>query len=186
VSVRGFATREFELMLLRRMADLQPLLVEDAVAAIGSTREQYMAAHNRWQSMLRSRTAPRGIDLYRAVLGPPLSEREIAVGDVTVVAYAWPMPPLWPDLAWEAVIGAGNVVLNAWLVRPPGSPVPQLPPADQLAPWSCVIGDVLQAYPDARQRNPDVPSQWLVEVGDVTLRFVHGLLQTVEHHERGQ
>jgi hypothetical protein len=45
---------------------------------------------------------------------------------------------------------------------------------------------VLQAYPDARQRNPDVPSQWLVEVGDVTLRFVHGLLQTVEHHERGQ
>jgi hypothetical protein len=30
-----------------------------------------------------------------------------------------------------------------------------------------------------------VPSQWLVEVGDVTLRFVYGLLQTVERQERG-
>jgi hypothetical protein len=181
VIVKGFATREFQLMLLRRMADLQPLLVEDACAAIGATRAQYMAAHNRWQSMLRSRTAPRGLDLYRAVLGPPSSEREIPVGDVTVVAYTWPMPPLWPDLAWEAIVGASNVVLNAWLVRPPSSnAMPAPPPADQLEPWSCVIDDVLRAYPGAQQRNPDIPSQWLVEVDGVTLRFVHGLLCGIE------
>lgn len=178
--MKGFATREFELMLLRRMADFQPLLVEDAYTAMGATREQYMAAHNRWQSMLRSRTAPRGLDLYRAVLGPPLSERETPVGDVSVTAYAWPMAPLWPDLVWEAVIGDGGVVLNAWLVRPPTRPVPPLPAPSQLAPWSCVITDALAAYPGAQPRNPDVPSQWIVEVDAVTLRFVHGLLQTVE------
>src|ERR1700754_2990992 len=79
-SMKGFARREFQLVLLRRMADFQRDLVEDAYTAIGLTRREYLAAHTRWQRMLRSRRAPRGIDLYRAVLGPPDTERTQQLG----------------------------------------------------------------------------------------------------------
>jgi hypothetical protein len=49
--MRGFARREFQLMLLRRMADFQPELVARAYAKAGATRADYLAAHNRWQSL---------------------------------------------------------------------------------------------------------------------------------------
>lgn len=174
--MRGFATREYQLMLLRRMADFQPLLVEDAYTAFGATRAQYLAAHNRWQSMLFSKRAPRGLDLLQAVLGPPESARPVPVGDVAVTACYWRLP-LWPELRWEALIGDGDVVLNAWLVRP--EPLTNLPPPSELPPWSCVIGDALHSYEDAQQVNPDVPVQWLVRAGGRELWFVHGLLQLV-------
>lgn len=174
--MRGFATREFQLMLLRRMADFQPLLVEDAYTAIGATRAEYLAAHNRWTSMLYSRRAPRGIDLLRAVLGPPESERPEPVGDVTLSAYSWRLP-MWPELRWEALVGDGGVVLNSWLVRP--APLAVLPPPPDLPPWSIVVGDAVRAYADGRQINPDVPFQWLVRVGRWDLWFAHGLLQDV-------
>jgi hypothetical protein len=175
--VKGFARREFELMLLRRMADLQPDLVEAACAEVGVTHGQYMAAHNRWQSMLHSRRAPQGLDLLQAVLGPPQTEREIHIGDATVIAHTWPLAGLWPDLCWEAIIGVGGVVLRGWLVREPGRPVPELA-LQRLAPWSCVVGDVLARFPGAQQSDPQIPSQWLVQVDGTDLRFVHGLLQT--------
>jgi hypothetical protein len=144
---------------------------------MGATRAQYMAAHNRWQTMLHSKRAPRGIVLLRAVLGPPQSEATVPVGDVRLTACQWQLP-MWPDLRWEALVGDGGVVLNSWLVRPQPLPLPDLPPLSQLGPWSCVVGDAL-AYEGAQQVNPDVPFQWLVRVGGRELWFVHGLLQTV-------
>jgi len=179
--VKGFARREFELMLLRRMADLQPDLVEAACAEVGVTHRHYMAAHNRWQSMLHSRRAPQGLDLLQAVLGPPQTEREIHIGDVTVTACTWRLAGLWPGLCWEAVVGVQDVVLRGWLVREPGLPVPELPSLpERLAPWSCVVGDVLARFPGAQQSDPQIPSQWLVQADLVRLRFVHGLLQTTD------
>jgi hypothetical protein len=178
--VKGFARREFQLMLLRRMADFQPLLVEDAIAALGATRAQYMAAHNRWQFMLHSKRAPRGLELYLAALGPPDAEIARQVGDVTVTAFQWPLAGLWPELRWEAVVGVNDVVLHGWLARTSGSPVPALPALARLAPWSCVVGDVLEHHPEASQRDPDIPTQWLVEQDGCQLWFVHGLLQAVQ------
>jgi hypothetical protein len=179
----GFARREFQLMLLRRMADYQPELVDAAVAELGATPAQYRAAHNRWQSMLRARRAPSGLALYRAVLGPPAEERAVEFGDVAVVACTWPLPGLWPELRWQAVVGAAGVVLEARLVRA-GAAVAELPAPPRLAPWSCVIEDVVDRWPQARQIDPDVPSRWLVELDDrgATWRlwFVHGLLQLTE------
>ena len=166
-------------MLLRRMADFQPQLVEAARYELQASHPEYMAAHNRWQSMLHSRRAPRGLDLYRAVLGPPDSERAERVGDVTVTACAWRLPGLWPDLRFETIVGAGDVVLHGWLVRAPGSPVPRLGEPAGLAPWSCVVGDVAARFPQARQADPDIPTQWLVAVDGHQLWFVHGLLQVV-------
>jgi hypothetical protein len=178
--VNGFARREFQLMLLRRMADFQPHLVEAARFELEATHAEYMAAHNRWQSMLHSRRAPRGLDLYRAVLGPPDAERIERVGDVTVTACDWRLPGLWPDLRWETIVGAGNVVLHGWLVRPPGNPLPELGEPTDIAPWSCVVGDVVARLPGAVQKDPDIPHQWLVTVDSHQLWFVYGLLQLVK------
>ena len=185
--MKGFARREFGLMLLRRMADFQPHLVEASLEELGASRAQHMAAHNRWQTMLHSRRAPRGLDLYRAVLGPPDAERAERVGDVTVTACSWRLCfcarakqcCLWPDLRWEVIVGAANVVLQGWLVRAPASPVPELKDPANLAPWSCVVGDAVARYPGAQQADPDIPTQWLVAVDGHQLWFVHGLLQTV-------
>src|SRR5262245_6308042 len=169
-------------MLLRRMADYQPELVARACAELGASPGRYRAAHNRWQSMLRTRRAPRGFALYRAVLGPPDDRALIEIGDVTVTACRWRLAGLWADLRWQALVGEADVVLGAALVRP--GDVPELPPVPELRPWTCVIGDATQRWPDARQIDPDVPTRWLVEIDDagVTWRlwFVHGLLQLVE------
>ncbi|HCT79158.1 MAG TPA: hypothetical protein DGG94_01975 [Micromonosporaceae bacterium] len=181
--MKGFARREFQLMLLRRMADFQPELVADACAALGASHTQYMAAHNRWQSMLISTRAPRGLGLYQAALGPPDTERAVLHGDVTVTACTWHLPGLWRDLRWEAMVGENGVVLHGWLVRAADARAPKLPAPDLMKPWSCVVGDVLTQFPTARQANPDVPSQWLVHLNtreglSWQLWFVYGLLQT--------
>jgi len=179
--MRGYGRREFELMLLRRMADYQPELVARACAELGATQAQYRAAHNRWQSMLRATRAPRGLALYAAVLGPPEDREAIEFGDVTVTACRWRLAALWPDLRWQALVGEADVVLEAALVRPDAAP--ELPPVPELRPWTCVIGDVTRRWPDARQIDPDVPTRWLVEVDQPCatwrLWFVHGLLQLV-------
>jgi hypothetical protein len=178
----GFARREFQLMLLRRMADYQPDLVAWAIAELGATPVQYRAAHNRWQSLLRARRAPGGLTLLRAVLGPPDDLSTIEVGDVTVTSCSWGLAGLWPDLRWRALVGEADVVLDAALVRP--GEVPALPPVADLRPWSCVVGDALARLHGAREIDPDVPTRWLVEAEQDgvmwRLWFVHGLLQAVE------
>jgi hypothetical protein len=173
--VHGFARREFNLMLLRRMADYQPDRVARAYAKLGATHREYMAVHNRWTTLVRSRRAPRGLALLTAVLGPPDSELEKPWGDVTTAVCTWRLTDLWPDLRWEAIVGHAGVVLHETLVRAAGSPVPE-----RLDPWAAVVGDVLRRYPDARQIDPEVASRWLVEAGGVRYWFVHGLLQLVE------
>lgn len=160
-------------MLLRRMADFQPLLVEEAIARLGATHAEYMQAHNRWQFMLHSKRAPRGLALHPAALGPPDTTEDRRVGDVVVTAHSWRLPGLWPDLRWEAVAGVQDVVLHGWLTRASGAP-------KALAPWGCVVNDVMLAHPQAQQIDPDIPTQWLVQAGQTQYRFVHGLLQAIK------
>lgn len=183
--MEGFARREFQLMLLRRMADFQPELVEAACAELSASHAQYMGAHHRWQTLQRSRSAPKGLALYEAVLGPADARREVRYGDAVLTAHSWRLAGLWPELRWEALVGTEEFVLHGWLVRAEGSPVPELGEPGGLAPWSCVVGDVLARFPGARQRDPQTPARWGVDVpgadGAVCrLMFVHGLLQRVE------
>lgn len=171
-------------MLLRRMADFQPELVKAAYPRLGVGRAEYLAAHNRWQTMLRSTRAPRGLSLYRAVLGPPDTGRTIDCGDVTTTAYAWQLPVLWPELRWEVVVGVDDVVLAGSLVRAPGTVVPPIEAPDRLRPWSCVVGDVLAGLPTAELAESDTPTRSLVltDGGRYRIWFAHGLLQTVQEH----
>ena len=184
----GFGVTEFQLVLLRRMADYQPLLVERARNRLGASRSDMRAANARWQALIRSRRFPSGLRRFRLVLGPPGAETERRVGDLACQVCCWPLP-LWPDLLFEVLAGPDGTVLGSWLVRPPGTPMPSLIGRADLTPWSCVVSDVDAAFPPAEHREGSAPSRWTVAFNapdgagrPVPLlgHFVWGLLQTVE------
>lgn len=68
---RPFGPREFQLVLLRRMADHQPELVEDARHELGASLSEMREANRRWQAMVRSARARGTLSRYRSVLGAP-------------------------------------------------------------------------------------------------------------------
>lgn len=181
--VKGFARREFQLVLLRRMADYQPGLVEDAMRALGASRTEMREVNARWQRVLRSRTFPRGRRRYEAVLGPPAGVEPRPVGDVPCEAAWWPPLPLWPGLRFEVLLAPDGSVAHAWLVRDGGAPRPRLETVDDLVPWSCVVGDLDGAFAAVAHRDGDAPSRWHATFttpdGTFVAHFVWGLLQEV-------
>ncbi|CAM5592501.1 hypothetical protein SGRI78S_07061 [Streptomyces griseus subsp. griseus] len=118
-----FGPLQFQLVLLRRMADHQPGLVEEARLELSASIADMREANRRWQAMVR---APRGrgsLRRYRSVLGEPEAVLPRRVGDLECEALLWPVP-LWPDLRFEVLAGPGGAVWNAWLVRAPGAAGP--------------------------------------------------------------
>lgn len=180
-SVHGFGPVEFTLVVLRRMADYQPLLVEDAARSIGATTTRQRAVNRQWQAMVRSGRFPADDRRYRLVLGPPVGHRELVIGDLRCPAWSWQLP-LWPRLRYEVVTGVDGTVWHEGLVRPPGEAAPTLPAPVALAPWSCVVDDVSRAFPGAIAVDPGVPSRWqvLLDRRRVLATFVWGLLQQVQ------
>lgn len=185
--VKGFARREFQLVLLRRMADYQPDLVAAATRSLGATRTEMRQVNARWQRILRSRRFPGGERRLRTVLGPPSGSAERRFGDVSCHADRWELS-LWPDLRFEALIGPDGAVLHEWLVRPEESPAPRLEGVADLTPWSCVVSDVAGRFPAAEHQADTLPSRWQVAFSSAdsgesrayVAHFVWGLLQTVE------
>ncbi|GAA4921042.1 hypothetical protein ACFPM3_01405 [Streptomyces coeruleoprunus] len=144
-----FGPLDFQLVLLRRMADHQPGLVEDARRELGVSTAQMREANRRWQAMVRSPRARGAAARYRSVLGEPESRTRRAIGDVECEALLWPLP-LWPDLRFEVLTApGGGAVWNEWLVRAPGAPAPQLRTAADLRPWTCTVDEVARAFPPA-------------------------------------
>lgn len=190
MAINGFGITEFQLVLLRRMADFQPGLVEAAVRRLGATRASMREANRRWQAMVRAPRFPRGAARYAAVLGPAEASVPRRIGDLGCVARQWALP-LWPDLRFEILLGPaeiGGPLLNEWLVRAPGSPVPVLRTPADLVPWSCVVGDVGAAFPSAVPREGSAPTRFRLdfEAPDAGGRlrryeadFAWGLLQEV-------
>jgi hypothetical protein len=175
--VRGLARREFCLVLLRRMADVRPDLVAQALPRLGADRAEARAAHQRWQALHHARRAPRELALRTAVLGPPDHLEDRRLGDLEVQVRRWPLP-LWPHLRWEVLSGPDNIVLNEHLVRAPASPVPRAA-RTRLRVWEHVLDDVV-GLPGAEFVDPGVVSRWEVHLpGGVTALFVWGLLQRV-------
>jgi hypothetical protein len=175
--VRGLARREFCLVLLRRMADLRPDLVAEALPRLRATQAEAHAAHTRWQALQHSRRAPRGLALRTAVLGPPEELEDRRFGDLDVQVRRWPLP-LWPYLYWEVLSGPGGAVLNEHLARAPGSPVPPATARD-LRVWEHVLDDVI-ALPGAVGVGSGVPTRAEVRLpGGVRATFVWGLLLQV-------
>ncbi len=176
--MRGLARREFCLVLLRRMADVRPDLVAEALPRLGATRAEAHDAHTRWQALHHAPRAPRGLALRTAVLGPPEELEDRRFGDLDLQVRRWPLP-LWPYLWWEVVSGPGGRVLHEHLARAPGSPVPPATPGG-LRVWEHVLDDVV-GLPGARSVDPGVVTRWEVQLpGGVRTTFVWGLLQRVD------
>lgn len=184
MSQKPFGPAQFQLVLLRRMADHQPGLVDDALRALGASRTDLREAHKRWQARLHSRTFPGGEGRYRVALGPPEAEVERRVGDLTCRALLWPVP-LWPDLRFEVLCApGGGAVWNEWLVRAPNAAPPPLRTAADLTPWSCTVDDAARAFPPAAPLPPDAPTRFRLALtvpgaSRLIAHFTWGLLQYV-------
>ncbi|MFE0509973.1 hypothetical protein [Streptomyces sp. NPDC058964] len=183
--VSPFTALDFQLVLLRRMADHNPGLVEDARRALGVSIAQMREANKRWQAMVRSPRARTAAARYRSVLGPPEYETKRTAGDLECRAWQWPLP-LWPGLRFEALVGPDGAVWNEWLVRAPGAPAPELRTVEDLAPWRCTVDEVARAFAPARPLEGTAPTRWGLAFTapdaqgvprDVAAEFTWGLLQ---------
>jgi hypothetical protein len=181
---------EFPLVLLRRMADYQPLLVERARTGLGYGGGEMRAVNATWQRMLRSRGSRGPLGQLRAALGKPDEVVERKVGDVRCRGEQWELP-LWPDLRFEAFVGPGDTLLKEHLVRAPGRTRPRLRTAADLTPWSCVLGDAAITLGPLRHLEGSAPTRDLalarVDDGagapaEYALEFVYGLLQLARPH----
>ncbi|MEU8518265.1 hypothetical protein [Streptomyces sp. NPDC048577] len=179
-----FGPREFQLVLLRRMADHQPERVESARLELGASRAEMREANRRWQAWAHARRGPGELHRYRAAPGEPESRRVVEAYSCEVLR--WPLP-LWPELRWEVMIGplGRRAPVDVWgrgLVRAPGFPSPTLRASEDLRPWGCTVAEVGNAFPPARPREGSAPTRLRLDftLPDGTLRaaeFTWGLLQ---------
>lgn len=173
----------FQLVLLRRMADFQPGLAEEARRQLGATLAEQREANKRWQAMVRSPTRSRGaLARYRSVLGPPEAVSSRAIGDLTCEALLWPVP-LWPGLRFEVLAAPDGSVWNEWLVRAPGAPGPLLESPQDLRPWSATVDEVARAFAPVRPMEGTAPTRWRLAFTAsgraCVAEFTYGLLQEV-------
>ncbi|MGW4275867.1 hypothetical protein ACWEGQ_26730 [Streptomyces seoulensis] len=180
-----FTPLDFQLVLLRRMADHQPDLVADARRELGVSLAAMREANKRWQAMVRSPRSRSAAARYRSVLGPPESTAARRVGDLDCEARRWPLP-LWPDLRFEVLAGPNGQVWNEWLVRAPDAEPPVLRTLDDLTPWSCTVDEAARAFAPARPLEGSAPTRWGLaftapDAGgvrhEVAAEFTWGLLQ---------
>lgn len=187
----AFGMAEFQLVLLRRMADYQPELVEQARARLGADAGAMREANAHWQRMTRSRAFRGGLRTMFGVLGEPDAQQSVRIGASTGTAARWDLP-LWPGLRYEAIAGPDGTLVSTMIVRDPpgGRPLPQC--ISDLTPWSWVLGDVERAFPPVRHRAGSAPSRWtlLFTAPDgrerpvpVAGEFVWGLLQRIGPRE---
>ncbi|MFJ6566485.1 hypothetical protein ACIQNU_03635 [Streptomyces sp. NPDC091292] len=156
---RPFTPLDFQLVLLRRMADHNPDLVESARHTLGVSVADMREANRRWQAMVRSPRARGSASRYRSVLGPPESAAARRIGDLDCEALLWPVP-LWPDLRFEVLLAPNGAVWNEWLVRAPGAPAPAPRTLADLTPWSCTVDEVARAFAPARPLEGSAPTRW--------------------------
>lgn len=183
-----FTPLDFQLVLLRRMADHNPGPVEDARHTLGVSIADMREANKRWQAMIRSppHRARTPASRYRSVLGAPETVLTRKVGDLECEAWLWPVP-LWPDLRFEALLAPnGSTVWNEWLIRAPEAEGPDLRTLEDLTPWSCTVDEAARAFPPARPLEGTAPTRWGLtftapdEKGvrrEVVAEFTWGLLQ---------
>ncbi|MBT2383594.1 hypothetical protein J7E86_08345 [Streptomyces sp. ISL-11] len=180
-----FGPLEFQLVLLRRMADHQPGPVEDALRELGADRAAMREANRRWQAMLHSPRRRGAGARYRSVLGPPETSGARRVGDLSFEAASWRVP-LWPDLRFEVLAAPGGAVWNEWLVRAPGAAGPELRTVEDLRPWCCTVDEVARAFAPARPMEGTAPTRWGLAFtapdadgvrGEYVAEFTWGLFQ---------
>ncbi len=153
-----FTRLDFQLVLLRRMADFNPGPVEEARRRLGASAADMREANRRWQAMVRSPRGRGAAARYGSVLGEPELTRRRVIGGLECEARLWPVP-LWPDLRFEVLVAPTGAVWNEWLVRAPGDPGPGPRVLDDLTPWSCTVDEAARAFPGARPLEGGAPTR---------------------------
>ncbi|MFD1661085.1 hypothetical protein ACFSL4_23495 [Streptomyces caeni] len=154
-----FTPLDFQLVLLRRMADHNPALVDEARRELGVPVSRMREANRRWQAMLHSPRPRSAVSRYRSVLGEPESAAPRRIGDLDCEALLWPVP-LWPDLRFEVLVAPNGVVWNEWLVRARGAPARTPATVEDLTPWSCTVDEAARAFAPARPLEGTAPTRW--------------------------
>ncbi|MFD6153655.1 MULTISPECIES: hypothetical protein [unclassified Streptomyces] len=181
----SFTPLDLTLVLLRRMQDFHPALVERARRELGADAARMREANRRWQASAHGRYGRGEAARYRAALGEPGTRARVRLGDLECEALRWPLP-LWPELRFEVLLGPDGRAWNAWLVRAPGHPAPVLRTAADLVPWAATVDEVAAAFPPARPLEGTAPTRTrlLVAVPEdggpvpYLVDFTWGLLQT--------
>ncbi|WP_328440847.1 hypothetical protein OHA71_35000 [Streptomyces sp. NBC_00444] len=180
-----FTPLDFQLVLLRRMADHNPDLVADARTELGASIADMREANKRWQAMLHSPRARAAASRYRSILGAPEPAVMRTIGDLKCEALQWPLP-LWSDLRFEVLVAPNGAVWNEWLVRAPDAESPELRSLDDLTPWSCTVDEAARAFAPARPLEGSAPTRWGLAFRapdgegrsrEVIAEFTWGLLQ---------
>ena len=190
----SFGPLEFQLVLLRRMADFQPELVTEALRQLEVDRSSMREANRRWQARVRAPHGRGALRRYRAVLGAPQTVEDRTFGDLRCQALSWPVP-LWPTLRFEILTApGGGPVWNEWLVRAPEAQAPPLHTVADLLPWSCTVDEVARAFAPVEPLEGSAPSRWRlrftapgsaepdVQPRLITAEFTWGLLQRLPEH----
>ncbi|MFJ7069558.1 hypothetical protein [Streptomyces sp. NPDC101115] len=173
-----FGPYEFQLVLLRRMADHQAGLVDEALRELGAGHTAMREANKRWQAWAHGRSGRGELDRYRRALGEPEARHAVRGGSE---AWLWPVP-LWPDLRFTVLVGPGRAVWSRGLTRAPGAPAPSLRTADDLRPWHCTVDEVWRAFRDVEPREGVGPAlarlDFTLPDGErAAAEFAWGLLQ---------
>ncbi|MFJ3493007.1 hypothetical protein ACIPPJ_05315 [Streptomyces sp. NPDC086091] len=150
---------DFQLVLLRRMADHNPDLVDAARRELGVSPGVMREANKRWQARARSPRSRGAAARYRSVLGAPETRTARRIGDLDCEAWRWPVP-LWPGLRFEVLLAPGGAVWNEWLVRAPDTAPPPLRTLEDLTPWSCTVDEAARAFAPARPLEGTAPTRW--------------------------
>ncbi|QNP72896.1 hypothetical protein IAG44_28020 [Streptomyces roseirectus] len=182
-----FTPLDFQLVLLRRMADHNPGLVDDARRQLGVSAGEMREANKRWQAMLHAPGGRAAANRYRSFLGTPETTATRRIGDLTCESWLWPVT-LWPTLRFEVLLSPTGAVWNEWLIRAPGTPSPTLRAIPDLTPWSCTVDEAATAFAPAHPLEGTAPTRWGLaftapdEQGvprEVAAEFTWGLLQRV-------
>ena len=182
--MRGaFDLLEIQLVLLRRMADLQAPLVDLALQELGAGHGDLREANRRWNAAAFGRPGALRRARFRG-LGPPAVDRAPLPGDRSghgLVRSCWPLP-LWPEYWLQVLSDRTDVVQHLSLTRAAGEPQPVLRSPSELTPWSCTLAECAAAFPQAVFNDPGPTGHESLtcadpEGGRWLVRAVWGLVQ---------
>jgi hypothetical protein len=185
----AFDVLEIELVLLRRMADLQAPLVDEALQGLGVGHTDLREANKRWNAAAFGRPGALRRARFRG-LGPPTVDRA-PLARAGLARSCWPLP-LWPEYWLQVLTDRTDVVQHLSLTRADGEPRPHLPRPGVVTPWSCTLAECAAAFPDVVFNDPGPTGHESLSCTDPAsgdrwlIRSVWGLVQRTARLERYQ
>jgi hypothetical protein len=179
----GFDGLEIQLVLLRRMADLQAPLVDRALRELGCDHTDLRAANQRWNAAAFGRPGAMRLARFRG-LGAPSVDRA-PLPRAGLARSCWPLP-LWPPYWLQVLSDRTDVVQHVSLTRADGEPRPRLGRPGLVMPWSATLAECAASFPDVGFNDPGPTGHESLTCADpgtgdrYLVRAIWGLVQRVD------